>query len=494
MTGTSRPILTLSGLVRPDEDKGLELAGYDVLLPCRRFRIDHKVAVLGRVSLTAEFLLRLLKSADGIDEADAAAFFGFSLRDMSFVLSEVEGLGYVERRDGRLWLTFSGMSLFLEGSDEPKIFDVESRRESVGFDLIALAYEQVRGLDEFSRSLPELPLLHPEHASAATSRVSSAFRRFYPEVVSRRERSADKTSLYSIDEVLPEDRFSSVVRFSVQSTGLRPWVGTANLEDWRSEVEQEDRSEIVDAVAAFVDGLHVPQRSDDRDAYEVLANLAPEFLKDFVRKDGLAVDRYYRDAFNRVGEVRSNRQTVALVGSPLTRENVRKIMDALGYGLRSQLLPTTVLWLTPIVRAWGATRTLPELLRSIAGRLVDKADGKRAQVETISLVSGRPDPHVRKAFDRVAAHESPLFPQALEILLIPGVLAVAVVHAPVGAKNGLPVPLGFISFDPRVIERASKFLEGSMHRYLKDEDLDQRIREQMAMVSDSKLTDEGAVT
>lgn len=181
-------------------------------------------------------------------------------------------------------------------------------------------------------------------------------------------------------------------------------------------------------------------------------------------------------------------------GSPLTRENVRKILEALGYGLRSELLPSTVLWLVPIVRAWGATRTLPELLRSIAARLVDRNDGKRAEVQTIGLVSGRPDPHVRKAFDRVATHESPLFPQALELLLIPGVLVVVAVHAPIGAQNGLPVPLGFISFDPRVVERASKILDGSMHRYLKDEDLDQRIREQMARVADSKLIDEGAIT
>lgn len=494
MIAAPRQILSLGSLVRSDEDKALELANYDVLLPCRKFRIDHKVAVLGRVSLTAEFVLRLLKSADGMDETDAAAFFGFSLRDMSFVLSEVEGLGYVERRDGRLWLTFSGMSLFLEGSDEPKIFDVESRRETVGFDLISLAYEQPRGLDEFTRSLPELPLIHPEQASAAASGVFSAFRRFYPEIVSKRERSTDRTALYSIDDVTPEERYSSVVRFSVQSTGLRPWAGSANLDDWRSEVEQEDRSEILDAVAAFVNGMSVPQRSDDTDAYEVLANLAPEFLRDFIRKDGLAVDRYYREAFNRVGEVRSNRQTVALVGSPLTRDNVRKITEALGYGLRSQLLPSTVVWLMPIVKAWGATRALPELLRSITGRLVDLSDGKRSNTETIGLVSGWAETHVRKAFDRVATHESPLFPQSLEVLLIPGVLVVAVVHAPIGSKTGLPVPLGFISFDPRVIDRASKYLEGSMHRYLKDDAMDQRVREEMARVAESKLTEEEVIS
>ena len=47
-----------------DEEREIELAVYDVLLPCRRFAMAYKVAVLGQVSLTAEFLLRLLKSSD----------------------------------------------------------------------------------------------------------------------------------------------------------------------------------------------------------------------------------------------------------------------------------------------------------------------------------------------------------------------------------------------------------------------------------------------
>ncbi|WP_108461408.1 hypothetical protein [Devosia naphthalenivorans] len=487
MIAHPRPTLSLSGLLKPEEDRDLELASYDVLLPCRRFEVDHKVAVLGRVSLTAEFLLRLVKSADGIDETDAALFFGFGLRDMSFVLAEVEGLGYVERREGRLWITLSGMSLFLEGSEEPKIFEVEVRRENVGFDLISLAYEQPRGLDEFSRTLPELPLLHPERASAAASNIYSAFRRSYPEIISRRERSLDRRSLYSIDHVSAGDRFSSPVKLTIQSTGLRPWVGVADLTEWRNEVEQEDRPEVLDAVAAFVDDLSVSQRSGDQDGYEALISLAPEFLKEFVRKDGLAVDKYYRETINRVGEVRSNRQTIPFVGSLFTRDNVRKLTEAYSIGLRSQSRPSTLLWLMPIVKYWGATRTLPELLRTMASRIGADNSGERPATTTVGLVSGWPEAHIKKAFGQVCKSDAPAFPQMLEILLVPGVVVAASVHAPIGSKTGLPVPLGFISFDPRVIERASDYLDQSLHRYVKDDMLDRRIREDLARKTDAEV-------
>ncbi|MVS98873.1 hypothetical protein [Devosia marina] len=412
----SRPILSIAGLVRPEEDKELELASYEVLLPCRRFDVDHKVAVLGRVSLTAEFLLRLVKSVDGIDENEAAAFFGFALRDMSYVLAEVVGLGYVDRREGRLWMTISGMSLFLEKSDEPSIFDVESRTENVGFDLISLAYEQPRGLDEFSRMLPELPLLHPERASAAAANLKPAFRKAYPEIANRKEKgAADKRSLYSIDNVTPGDRFSGLVKFTIRSTGLRPWAGEADLSEWRSEVEQEDRAEILDAVAAFVDELSVSQRSEDADAYEALVSIAPEFMKEFTRKDGLAVDKYYRETFNRVGEVRSNRQTIPFVGSLLTRDNVRKLTEAYGYGLRNYATPSTLVWLVPRVKCWGATKALPELVRNMVSRMDRQADEKSAI--SVGLVSGWADAHLRKAFGQIANSEAPAFSSTLEILL-----------------------------------------------------------------------------
>src|SRR5258708_39338989 len=96
------------GLVDPEDDRPIELAIYDVLLPCRNFLIDHKVAVLGRTSLTTEFLLRLVKAVPGISEQNAAAFFGFNVRETSFVLAEAEAPRSIERRDGQLCLAMVG--------------------------------------------------------------------------------------------------------------------------------------------------------------------------------------------------------------------------------------------------------------------------------------------------------------------------------------------------------------------------------------------------
>ncbi len=76
--------------------------------------------------------MRLVRSIDGIAEDDVAAFFGFDRGDMSFVLSEVVTQGYIDRREGRLWLTNEGHSLFRDGSSDPAIFEVEQRQDEVG--------------------------------------------------------------------------------------------------------------------------------------------------------------------------------------------------------------------------------------------------------------------------------------------------------------------------------------------------------------------------
>jgi hypothetical protein len=430
---------------------------YDVLLPCRLYTIDHKVTEVGRVSLTAEFLLRLLKSVDGMNESDVAAFFGFDHRDMSFVLNEVDTHGYVDRKDGKLWLTAVGQALFRDASPYPEIYEIEERRETVAFDLIALAPQERGSLELFELRLPELKLRDPDIASSATTRIPKAFRIFYPEIVSRRDpAAAAKRSLYSVDDVTPKDRFSSVVRISVVCRAARPSAAEPDLSDWRSDHERDDRAAVTESAARFVESLNVSRRADDRDAYQLLFDIAPEYLKDFARRDGFSVDRYFREALTREGDVRIDRPTVSIVGSLLTRDNSRRLFDIADYGLRQALRPPTcLLWLPPQLPCWGATSALPAFLgqiRTRVGALTGVAT-QETDIQIVALVAGRPPKYIEAAFDRVASTDSTRIPPALELLVIPRTLAAVVVHTPIGASNGAAVPIGIASFDARVVSR-----------------------------------------
>jgi hypothetical protein len=475
--------LKSNGLVDPDDDRPIELAIYDVLLPCRNFLIDHKVAVLGRTSLTTEFLLRLVKAVPGISEEDAAAFFGFNVRETSFVLAEAEAPGYIERRDGRLWLTMAGDALFRDGSSEPEIFAVEPRRREVGFDLISLAPQRPRFLSEFELGLPELAILDEEAAGSAATRIPQAFRRFFFEIADRRERSkGEKKDLYAVDPATTKNRFLSTVRTVVRARASYPSSEESDLILWRPEHEQADRPEIVSAVASFVDGLKQSRSEGDGEAYNILINLAPEFLKDFTRRDGLAVERYYREAITRAGDVRADRKTAPIAGSLLLSENRKRLLDVLDYGSRQgPSAPRFLLWLAPQVSSWNATTLLDETVAGIRLRWSGpRADGQTETVRSICLTAPRPPRYVEKAFELVGTSDYRRFPGPLEILLVPPVAVAVLVHAPIESPRGYAVPLGLVSFDEAVLRRADRYMLDSLGAYLTDENLYREVASALA--------------
>src|SRR3546814_4394907 len=106
----------------------------------------------------SEFLLRFVKALGSCSEEDAQTFFGYSRREMAYVLAEVEEADYVDRAEGRLTLTANGLGLFQPGSEDPLIFEVERKTARIGLDLLSLAPADSRSPSIFELNLPELPL------------------------------------------------------------------------------------------------------------------------------------------------------------------------------------------------------------------------------------------------------------------------------------------------------------------------------------------------
>jgi hypothetical protein len=472
----SRSKLTLrpprESLIDDDEDGPLTLGLLDLALPCRRFVVNHTVAEVGKISVTAEFLLRLVKALGSCTEEAAQAFFGYSRREMAYVLAEVEEADYVDRADGRLTLTGNGLGLFKPGSEDPLIFEVERKIARIGLDLISLAPADTRSTSIFERCLPELPLTDPAQVSSATEKVPAQFRRHFRELAPRMDSiAAARRSLYSIDGVSAEDRFSSVVRVKLVSSGMKPMQAEIDLSDWRSEHELGDREAVGRSVLKVVDKLGCSRREDDPDAYRLLAEMAPEYLGEWLRRDGLNVQRYYRHAFTSQGDVRADRQTTPVVGSLFTPENARRLVEVANYGLRRTKRPSPVMfWLVPQVPLWGSTSIMAEAVDQLRDLVIRTCDGFPT-VEAVALTAGPAESWIRQAFTIRRESQGAVFPGSFEMLLAPGSFVAAVVHAPVGGPSGIPVPLGFVSFDARVIDRGMALLGGAAARFGLSEEL-----------------------
>lgn len=469
MTENPRSKLTIApvreGLVDESEDGPLQLTTLDLTLPCRRFVVEHKVADVGKVSVTAEFLLRFVRAMGSCTEESVQSFFGYSRREMAYVLHEVEDADYVHRIEGRITLTPTGLSLFSSGVEEPLIYEVERKVARVGFDLISLAPAEKKFLTYFERSLPELPLDDVEQVSAATERVPSSFRRFFREFAPKIDpTSTVRRALYSIDGVAAEERFSTLVRVRLVSSGLKPTLADIDLSDWMSDHELSDREAVGRAVAKMVDRMTVARREDDGEAYQLLVGLAPEYLKEWMRRAGLNVQRFYRHAFTSHGDVRADRPTVPIIGSLFTMENARRLFEVAGYGLRkTRHAAAAVYWVVPQTPLWGSTSIMAEAVEQFRERIVRTNEdlAVRQNVESIALTVQRPDRWVREAFSREHWSDARVFPGGFEMLLVPGAFVAATVHAPIGQQSGLPVPLGFASFDPRVLARAGQLLDAN---------------------------------
>lgn len=465
-----RPLLRLKDdqLVPPEEDRRVELAVYDLLLPCRKFELSYKVATLGQVSPSLEFFLRLIKSVPGIAEDSAAQFFGYVRDELAYVMKEALEPGYVERRNGRLWLSAAGDSLFRVGETEPTIFSVEQRSSTFGFDFLSLAPQRSRSLDSVELCLPELPLTDPKGTGDLTKRIPDRFRQFFRELGERRDReNPQRRDLYSIDRVVAADRFQVPVRVRVHASASNPTSPDVDLTAWRPDHELSDRLAIESAAAAFVDDVIVSNNQVRAlGAYQCLIDLAPEFLKEFTTRSGLSVNRYWREAVGRVGEARKDRKTIALVGSPYLPGNVERLLSVLDYGLRDKEMPQHIYVIAPQIPNWSASTLQREAISIIKRKMSSTpavADDK--EVRSSCFYSGKVPRYVERSFDQVHTSESTDLAPAFELVLVPNVAVVAMAHTAVGASSGYPVPLGFASFDDEVVKRANEFLSARIDQY-----------------------------
>jgi hypothetical protein len=474
MSPGKKPILRLKSdtLVSTGDDRLVELAVYDVLLPCRRFEIDYKVAVLGRVSPSLEFLLRLLKSVPGIEEDAAAAFFGLSSAEKEYVLQEAVTPNYVERKDGRLWLTSDGEGLFNAGEENPSVYEVLNRHGSFGFDLLSLSPQRPPRLETAEFNLPELSVLDGEAIGTASLKVGNRFKRFFYELGDPRDRDQyERRDLYSVDGVSAADRFSAPVRIKVRAAASNPSIPEIDLGSWRPENEIQDRPEVEQAAGRFVDDLRISKHeTNDFLAYQTLIDLAPDFLKEFTTQRGLAVSRYWREAVSRAGEPRIDRKTIALVGSLFTQGNAERLSALFDYGVRDRGSPPDMLVsVAPQIKHWGATTQLRDTMTLLKAKIEALArEDDDAGMVSHCLIIGRPDRYLERMFDHVHQADSVCFPSALEILLIPDTIVAVSVHALIGASTGLAAPLGFASFDKDVILSAQKYLLQNLDSYVRD--------------------------
>ncbi|WP_192552320.1 hypothetical protein [Pseudomonas sp. IzPS59] len=449
--------------VSQDEDTPSIIIGiYDVLLPCRRYRVTFKLAEVGKVSLTTEFLLRLIHTVDGMPETTVAKFFDFKPQEMAYLLNDAVSLGYISRDAGRLWLTTAGRLLFVPWDEAPQIYNVETRTMSVGFDMLSFSPEEKTRIEHFDSRLPELPI-DPAIAGNARDRIPTSFKHHFNDLTSRRQlRQVNRKSLYSIDEIVSTDRFTAIVPIVVKALRSNPAQGEPDLLTWRGEEYLESRPQITSAVAQFVDELRMSRPPDASAHYQLLADLAPDLMHEYTNKEGVSVMRFYREVSALKGRGFSvNRRTVPILGPLVNVSNAKLVIDAIKRTAANSpisCIPQKFYWRAPANLYWGLNRALPKLCGQISEYLETKTgEDAPSPVPVLIRTAGNRGPE--RAFSKTLEISDKALPSSIEILLVPGLSVAVLVHLPLEDSQGHAVPLGFVSFDASVIQRVERLLQ-----------------------------------
>lgn len=204
-------------------------------------------------------------------------------------------------------------------------------------------------------------------------------------------------------------------------------------------------------------------------AYEVLAELAPDFLKEFVTKSGLNVNRYWREAVGRAGVPRADRMTVPVIGPLYTEANARRFLEVIDHGLHGGAeQPEFVFSVAPQVRLWGATTQQRDTLSYFRRRIASAAPASTTELRAVCLFPGKAAWFVDRTFDEVLGADSSDIPPALEVMIVPNVAVSVLVHAPIGASSGHAVPLGWASFDESVVARTQVFVADRLWQFVRE--------------------------
>lgn len=444
------------------QNAAIDIGVYDVFLPCRRYRIQFKIAEMGKVSLTTEFLLRLIHSVDGMYETDIANFFDFSATEMTFLLNDAVNLGYLSREKGRLWLTNAGRNLFVQGEDCPQIFNVETKTLELGFDLISFAPQERGWTDYFDPYLPELSI-DPSLVSKGRGQINIAFKKHFTDITYRRDyRTTQRKSLYSIDDISAGDRFATIVPVVIKAHSTRPSRGEPDLSVWRRDDELEQRPQITSAMARFVDDLRVDVPRDASDHYRILQDLAPDLMGNYSDVAGVAPDRFYHEVVSQTGGgFHKNRKTVPIIGPLVTIRNAQLVLEGIARTVAiipNDKLPPKYYWCAPNCRHWGRTRLMPELMTQISLLLTTKVEDDKQSASAV-LIRDKGFRAPDRAFTDVVVPFNNALPRYVEILLVPGIAAAVLVHLPIEASSGHAVPLGFVSIDPIIVMRTEVLLK-----------------------------------
>lgn len=388
-----------------------------------------------RMPLVDEFVLRALKVTEQLTIGRLAGFFGFSISEVQTVVADLVSRSLVTVSGEHIRLHSAAQEMFRTSSDgAPTVMEVDSWVEVLWFDLISgsmIPHGIRRGTNLVDIRPPA------SHESVSTDFARQAFEENFRDYLKSRRRinDPDAFSLYAVTDVQPT-QYGHVAIAGSEELILFPH---PKLQPSLPEVEGERAQrarKLAEAMRSAYDELRNPGFSAAAQSEYCRLTNSTSLQTASLPNGYLDLERWQRLEYEQRPE-----GVVPLIGAAYLERNrqaLRVLIEQSTSVEPSRELD--VVWLRPAGSAWGASDDLRALLAEV--RATNRAGtGRRLAVRTTLVVpAAERTSHPRrfkKLFERGILAPPGYLPPALEVLLVRGLAAVALVWVQLSESCGV---------------------------------------------------------
>lgn len=410
------------------ETPQVEIDAVDFQISCRRFVVRATITRDRQLPVVDEFVLRLLAILDRMPIARMRAWFGFSQKEMETVLIDISRRNFIEFDGDDVFLTTAGHDLFKSsGMDgNPQVVEAAPLVGDVWFDLISrnmVPSSRFRPT-EYLIKLAELPASREMPEAFARTAFEENFREYVTLI--RRLPDPDAVNLYSISGVEGSNYGHQVLKAGIvldtDQMIVRPTfpeLGGQGLAYQRLTSAANDSWQLISPPdkAASANVEFERMTGDSR-----LASLV----------DSPNDADEWASAFARAKVPGSHFQPT--LGASYLKRNLDQFLNVL-YNDDDQNLDR-VIWLRPSGSSWGRTAKVAEALTQIRQALRNKGNLDTQSFLIMPRSTGNVDrTSHKKVFDNGLLLPQGHFPANLEVLLVPGKVALVNTHISAGQHS-----------------------------------------------------------
>lgn len=469
-----------------------------VAIPAQQFLVRCHVSVERQVPVMTEFAVRLLHLAGSMEVEALRAYFGLRAKELTDLLDLLRGEGLIEEAEGRLNLTSYAQARFVGSNDGlPRFTRIAERQSRPVFELLSFSpISRALSSNYWDNTLDLDWDALGENSGRTVDQAQEAFHRHFHEI--ERQDNEDERrrafDVYKIDGITAGRRFNVPlpVHFEVDLDGNVDY----DLEEQLELLPDELRSIVYKLTADRV--AREPQHSDHFGAFvqvfgdEVLARYfrernqrADEMIG--VTRNGKVVPptplaprfdfaSYVREVHGSAdGQIYDSGRSRALLGALYLPKNQDRFVDAFAAALRrfkisssvETIYPTEMFWVLPDSDLWGRTELVRRFAERIA-RTVAKEWGEPVDLVAVcSSAQAEPNERTRRkahllleaGFSDVLFGPTLASSERFEVLVLPGVHAVAMYQWKVPTSDVVSVPLGFSTVDAKKVRKLVVYLQ-----------------------------------